>query len=130
MIHTYVETESKNPLVMQEMQDKHKVPTGGGPTRISRCSRRGDSRCWRRSLPAGRDALNTRGRPPESSLIASHPSLLLARIAHQRSVRMDPRGLFEWLEFLGWLEFDDRLRRAISERREASAFRLPGRGLF
>jgi hypothetical protein len=42
---------------------------------------------------------------------------------------MDPRGLFEWLEFLGWLEFDDRLRRAISGR-EASTFRLPGRGVF
>ena len=25
MIHTYVETEAKNPPVMQEMKDKHKV---------------------------------------------------------------------------------------------------------
>jgi hypothetical protein len=42
---------------------------------------------------------------------------------------MDPRGLLEWLEFLGWLELDGRLRRAISLR-EAPAFRLPGRGVF
>ena len=37
---------------------------------------------------------------------------------------MDPRVLFDWLEFFGWLEFDDRLRRAICVR-DASAFRLP-----
>ena len=37
---------------------------------------------------------------------------------------MDPRVLFDKLEFFGWLEFDDRLRRAICVR-DASAFRLP-----
>lgn len=42
---------------------------------------------------------------------------------------MDGRILFEWLEFFGWLEFDDRLRHAICAR-DASAFRLPGRGVF
>ena len=37
---------------------------------------------------------------------------------------MNPRVLFEWLELFGWLEFDERLRRAIWVR-DASASRPP-----
>ncbi len=84
VIHTYVETEAKNPPVMQEMKDKHKVPTGGGPTRISRCSGRGGSRCWRRRAPRtpcserpGRTGtLRTPGAGPQSHYGPGTPSFL------------------------------------------------------